>query len=618
MKQLSYQICYWMICSFCLSIPSIQAQIYLDHFGTGNNVGVKVSSSSEQGIDQADQTLNGTGNYPDLTGASRFMSQATFGASYEEIEAITQIGMNAWIDQQIAIPYSSYLTTYQNIYDEVSTMIQTIHPGNTDLLDRKRDYLMYTFYEKLFKDTDILRQKMAFALSQILVSSINNGELDGRGRAMASYYDVLYQGAFGNFRTLLENVSLHPAMGIYLSHFKNAKADPDAGTLPDENFAREIMQLFSIGLFELNIDGTYKLDGNDERISTYDIIDIQELSRIFTGLSGGDWDLVLNPQNEGTPLVFHKNFNHYDLTVPMVMYEEYHDTEPKTLIDGTTTPANQSGMADIQQAIDALFNHENVGPFISKRLIQQLVKSNPTKQYIKRVATIFNDNGQGIRGDLSAVLRAILLDPEARECEWIDNEKSGKLKQPLEKWTSLFSAFDISSPSGKLWFRDFQLIYDKVEQSFLAAPSVFNFFSPFYAEDNYVSPNEMVSPEFEILHSVSAIHYLNTMENAIKNKPFPNRTAVHPDFPRLNNNNDDDPILDFSDEIAIYETAGLNPLIERLDIIVCQGQLSSEIKSIIEETLNQYIANQNNYTSEDVVHDALYFITASADFNILK
>ncbi len=618
MKQLSYQICYWMICSFCLSIPSIQAQIYLDHFGTGNNVGVKVSSSSEQGIDQADQTLNGTGNYPDLTGASRFMSQATFGASYEEIEAITQIGMNAWIDQQIAIPYSSYLTTYQNIYDEVSTMIQTIHPGNTDLLDRKRDYLMYTFYEKLFKDTDILRQKMAFALSQILVSSINNGELDGRGRAMASYYDVLYQGAFDNFRTLLENVSLHPAMGIYLSHFKNAKADPDAGTLPDENFAREIMQLFSIGLFELNIDGTYKLDGNGERISTYDIIDIQELSRIFTGLSGGDWDLVLNPQNEGTPLVFHKNFNHYDLTVPMVMYEEYHDTEPKTLIDGTTTPANQSGMADIQQAIDALFNHENVGPFISKRLIQQLVKSNPTKQYIKRVATIFNDNGQGIRGDLSAVLRAILLDPEARECEWIDNEKSGKLKQPLEKWTSLFSAFDISSPSGKLWFRDFQLIYDKVEQSFLAAPSVFNFFSPFYAEDNYVSPNEMVSPEFEILHSVSAIHYLNTMENAIKNKPFPNRTAVHPDFPRLNNNNDDDPILDFSDEIAIYETAGLNPLIERLDIIVCQGQLSSEIKSIIEETLNQYIANQNNYTSEDVVHDALYFITASADFNILK
>lgn len=600
-----------------VSLPffTLQAQVYPDHFGTGNDIGVTISSSAEQGTDVAKHTLNGAGNFPDLEGASRFLAQASLGANYEAIEYVTQVGIDAWLEEQFALAPSPYLTKYEAVYNDATALIHAVHPG--EAVSRSRDYMGFSFYEKILRDNDVLRNKAAFAWNQIFVVSTASIDLNNKGFGGASYYDVLYEGAFRNFRDLLTDVSLHLTMGYYLSHFRNEKANPAQGTLPDENFAREIMQLFTIGLYELNNDGTYKLDNNGDKIPTYDIVDIQELAKVFTGLSGGAWDLEFDPNNAGQPLVFRRPLNHFDMRVPMAMHEDRHETGTKTMIDGTVIPAGQAGMQDISDALDVLFNHPNVGPFIAYRLIQQMVKSNPTPAYVNRVASAFNNNGQGVRGDMEAVFRAILADPEARHCEWIENPRAGKLRQPMERALHLFRAFDIDSPSGRLWFRDASTLTDRLEQAFMAAPSVFNYFSPFYAEETYVAPNDMVSPEFQILHSVTSIHYLNLIEDAIKNRPFRNRTGVHPNNIRLDFDDTDSPFLDYSDEIALLDADGLAALMDRLDLLICHGQLSDGTKTIIINALTQLI-NTGNFTSEDIVHNALYFIMASADYTILK
>ncbi len=598
-----------------ISYFPLHAQVYQDYFGTGNNYGVSISSSPAQGADSAALTLNGTGYFPDMEGASRFLAQAGFGGSYEEITYVTQVGVEAWLEEQFVTPYTTYLADYQATYNEVAPMIQAVYPGAE--VSRSRTYTDFVFYDKTLKGDAVLRNKAAFALHQILVLSTRSIKLKDRSYGGSNYYDILYEGAFGNFRDLLYNVSLHPLMGYYLSHLQNKKSDPALGTLPDENYAREIMQLFTIGLWELNNDGSCKLDVNGDKIPTYDIEDIQELAKVFTGLSGGAWDIIINPTLAGQPLTFGAGFNKYDATVPMIMWEDHHEQGTKTMVDGTVIPAGQTGMEDINDAIDVLFNHPNVGPFIGYRLIQQLVKSNPTPAYINRVASTFNNNGQGVRGDMKAVFKAILTDPEAQDCSWIGHAQTGKLRQPLERFIGLCRAFDINSPSGKLWISDSDILSDEVEQTFMGAPTVFNFFTPFYAEDTYVSPNGMVSPEFQILHSVTSIHYLNWIEDALTSRPFRNFTSVNTNNPRLTNNNADSPFFDLSDEIAVLDNSGISALLDRLDLILCHGQLSANTKTIISDALTQFQA-QGGFTSEDIVKSAIYFMMCSADYTILR
>ncbi len=575
-------------------------RVYTDHFGAGHNVSVTVTSSSEQNANIDDNTLNGSMLRTNVEGASRFLSQATLGANYAEMEAVAQTGIKNWLAEQFNMPPGSFWDDFIDTKEWAHTVLTT---PNTDIVNGA--FLSGTFYDKVLNDNDVLRNKVAFAYSQIFVVAVKTGNINN----VANFYDLMYQNAFGNYRDILEEVTLSLAMGDYLSHFRNQKADLSNGKLPDENFAREIMQLFTVGLFELNNDGSLKLDNNGNPVPTYDIVDVQELAKVFTGLSGN------------------RNFQwwvgRHDPTLPMQMYQEHHDLGQKVMLDGTVIPPNQPGMEDIRQALDVLFNHPNVGPFMAIRLIQNFVKSNPTPEYINRVASVFNNNGRGVRGDMKAVIEAILIDPEARNCAWINHPHNGKLIQPIERFTQLWKAFNVSSPSGILMVKDYnsqQGIFD-ADQTFMRAPSVFNFFSPFFAEQEIIEPLGLVSPEFNILNASTSMNYINYAENTVKIRPFENFTARGSDR-FLTNNRNDEPFLDLSEEVAIIQNDirnNIDVLLDRIDIIMCRGQLSNTTRQIIK---NNILANENEnpnrYTPTQAVEDILYFIMISPDYLIQK
>ena len=559
------------------------AQVYYDFIGAGQQTGVKVSSSPNINPDSSAHTISGTSLIPDMVGAARFLSQATLGTNYEQIESLSEIGIDTWLSQQFSMTPSSFVTRYDSIYAIVLEELQRE--------DHLNEYGSFVFYDFIFNDSDYLRQKVAFALSQIFVIN-RSGDLSNEAAVVMSFHDILYQNAFGNYRDLLGEVTYSLSMSIYLSYLNNRRADIINNTFPDENYAREIMQLFSIGLDKLNLDGTAKLDADGNTIPTYTIENIEELSKVFTGLTF-----------TGDP------------HAPVIMDESLHSIGSKNIFDDIVIPEGQAGIQDIEDALDELFKHSNVGPFIGYRLIQQLVKSNPTPAYVRRVAMIFNDNGKGVRGDLEAVVKAILLDPEARNCEWIDHPENGKLIQPLERLITLYKAFDIDSPTGRLWFDDER--GNPLSQSFQNAPSVFNFYSPFYAEDNIIAPQGLVSPEFQILNSITSIEYLNTIEDVIKKQPFANRTKSNVGV-RLVPDDENIPFLDFTDEIEVYQTEGVEALLNRLDVLICRGQLSQRVKDIIADTITQNIENVNNYDETDIIHDALYYIFMSPDYMIQK
>jgi len=289
-----------------------------------------------------------------------------------------------------------------------------------------------------------------------------------------------------------------------------------------------------------------------------------------------------NPDSTGNQFV--------DWTVPMNMFEEHHDNNEKILPDGDTIPAGQTGLQDIDNAIDWLFKHPNVGPFISTRLIQQFVKSNPSPEYVNRVATVFNNNGNNERGDLGAVILAILTDSEARDCQWINNPQSGKLLQPLERYLNLFMALEIETPSGDFLFHDsFNPGENRyIQQAFLSSPSVFNFFSPFYVVQPY---------------------------------PYKNFTGVDKnarDTLLIAQNINDKPTLQFDDYRTTYNTQGIDDLIDDLDVLLCRGQLHPNIKTLIRNNVIKNLKEGNLSKTEDIVKDVIYYIMASPSYAILK
>ena len=365
---------------FTFFLTSLCSQEYLDYIGAGHNNGITVTSSSSANGSDSTSTINGYGVMVDTFGASRFLAQATLGANYEEIHRTANMGVSAWIDEQLAMPIDSLQTMHDSLKQIFNDSLVANGFAARSLMSPH--FKQFSWWQRVMTSDAQLRHRVATALSELFVVS-DRSDLVVFPRAFANYYDMLQTNAFGNWRDLFRDVTLHPAMGFYLSHINNRKTDLSISRFPDENYARECMQLFSIGLYELNNDGSRKTDGSGDWIPTFDNTDITEIAKVFTGLGFNYFRFPINPTWAGA-----------DYYSPMIMFEEEHEQGQKVLLKNHIIPDGQTGMEDVEDAVDILFNHPNTGPFFSKFLIQRLVTSNPSSGYIDRVATAFNNNGE--------------------------------------------------------------------------------------------------------------------------------------------------------------------------------------------------------------------------------
>jgi uncharacterized protein (DUF1800 family) len=416
--------------------------------------------------------------------AARFLSQATFGANDALISKVQREGFDAFLNEQFAARMSSYVA-----------FIDSSTPSRWPFQQTRSAWWTYAVF-----GPDQLRQRVAFALSEFFVVSRRPGPLGANPDALPAYMDVLVKNAFGNYRQLLQDVTLNPAMGKYLDMLLNDEADPTTGREPNENYAREIMQLFSIGLFKLNLDGSLALNSNGLPIATYSQDDVEGLAAVFTG-----WTWA----QSGTPVFSSKVTP--DWRHPMVNVASHHSSDAKHILNGVIIPAGQTADKDLQMALDTIFNHPNVGPFFCKVLIQHLVTSNPSPGYLYRVASVFNDNGHGVRGDLKAVVRAILMDYDARGAAKTD-QGAGHLREPVVRVTNLLRAFNASTLSGT--FSVPLAVYMFGEEP-MNSPSVFNFFSPDYEAPGAIAQAGLKSPEFQITTEATATTTANYLTSLI-------------------------------------------------------------------------------------------------------
>ena len=478
--------------------------------------------------------------------AARLLAQASFGSNLESISQVKALGAEAWIDDQFTKTGSSHLAYARSNGNSSSNSEARIHKWWLDAIDAE----------------DQLRGRIAFALSQIFVVSDIQQTLSNAQLGLAGYYDMLRRNAFGNYRTLLQDVTTSPVMGVYLSMLQNARANPQTNTRADENFAREVMQLFSLGLHELNIDGTPKIE-NGRPIPTYTQADVGEYARVFTG-----WSYANTDQWNAQPLSRHADFLN-----PMVPYPDFHDVGEKRLLSGIVSPAGLSAEEDLQIALDSLFNHPNVGPFIGKQLIQRLVTSNPSPAYVARVATVFNNNGAGVRGDLKAVVKAILMDVEARNGHnTVTN--FGKLREPALRLTHLWRAFDATFADGATSYTTNAPTLNNASstfgQSVLGASSVFNFFHPDYSPLGPLRDSSIVSPESEIYteNYVSASNtFISTYIHKFYHAGAGERGATFQTYINIEpqTNKASDPIA----------------LLDELNLVMMSGQMTDDVRSIL-------------------------------------
>ena len=426
---------------------------------------------------------------PTRTQAARFLSQASMGSSKADVDAVAAQGFAAWLDAQFATPRATSHWDWLVAAGFATSASMNSEAGFDPVM-----------WRQLIAGADQLRQRVGMALLDFLVVGIGGVDLPWKQFAVAAYVDVLMDGAFGNFRTLMQNISTNVAMGYYLTFAGNRKANPATGSVPDENYARELMQLFTIGLLKLNSDGTVQMNGT-QPIETYGQDDITGLARVFTG-----WNL--DSADNSTPDRMRR---------PMVNNASIHESGAKTFL-GTTIPAGTSGPQSLALALDAIFAHPNVPPFISKQLIQRLVTSNPPPAYVARVSAVFENNGNGVRGDLRAVVRAILLDIEARDDAIAGTSTEGKLREPIMRLTGWARAFGATSPSGAWPIGDTSSSSTRLAQSPGRSPSVFNFFRPGYTPPNSaIASANLVAPEFQITNEPSVIAYVNYMAALVPN-----------------------------------------------------------------------------------------------------
>jgi len=441
--------------------------------------------------------------------AARLLQQASFGPTSADIARVVSLGQTAWLNEQLAMPATaSYVPYIQQKYDRGDTY----RPGGANF---SGNWVSQRFWANVANRPDQLRQRVAFALHQTFMVSQADSNLYYHARGYAQYLDTLNQQAFGNYRNLLEDMALSPVMGIYLSHLRNRMANPATGLLPDENFARELMQLFSIGLLQLNADGTPALDGTGKPIETYSNADVMAMARVFTGWSWGFPDAQLTVQNFtwGSPGLTVATDQRIDLQ-RMKPYPGQHATGESQLFAGkpwaVTIPANTNANEAVRLALNALFNHPNVGPFIGRQLIQRLVTSNPSPAYVARVTAAFNNNGKGVRGDLATVVRTILTDTEARS---LPAPGFGKLREPVLRVAHWMRAFGATSGSGE-YLMAWQL--EAMSQNVLNAPSVFGYFRPGYVPPNTrLADTGATAPEFQIVNESTTATWVNLVDQMV-------------------------------------------------------------------------------------------------------
>ena len=588
-------ILFCLICSFLFSQGSSKI------IGAGHDASaVTITTSSDDQNTSGTNTVVDQGLLPNLNAASRFLGHATLGADYETIEATSKMGIEHWVDAQLQMPLSKSIVGFmEDVLITASTAIINNGDEIPENFSASRNFWNFAWWQYTMTQPDLVRNRVALALSEIFVVS-EFPDLADQPVSLGDYYDLLLRNSFGNFRDLLFDVTMHPAMGVYLTHVNNYQTIPELNRFPDENYAREVMQLFTIGLYELNPDGSQKLE-NGQPIPTYDNEDIIEFAKIFTGLTWGN-ALFFG----GTA----RNDESYER--PMRMFDANHEPGEKKLLNGTVVPAGQTGMQDINAAIDNLFQHPNVGPFIGYRLIQRLVKSNPSPAYVARVTAAFNNNGSGVRGDMKAVIKAILLDEEAQSCPFEDDAGDGRLREPMVRYTHIARAFNAAVESG-LYRNTMQNFYEATFQRPLASRSVFNFFQTGFQPIGPVEELGKVAPEFQITNSLSITGYANELYEWVLDGT--NDLMQYADIYRGEENlESNEAFLNLEDEIALQDKDKIDQLIDRLDIILTHGQMTDRTRHLIVNAVKEVPENRVEYR----VKLAIYLTMISPDYLIIK
>jgi uncharacterized protein (DUF1800 family) len=478
--------------------------------------------------------------------AARLLEQSTFGPTPQLIEHVQQVGLQGFLNEQFSATASSYPTP----------------PANSNIQVVQSRYFTNALYGQ-----DQLRQRVVFALSEMMV--ISNQKI-GDPSAFTSYMNMLQKDAFGNFLTLLTDVTLSPGMGNYLDMVNNDKPGPNNG--PNENYAREVLQLFTIGLAELNPDGTQQLDASGNPIPTYTQDTIEGFAHTFTG-----WTFPTMPGKTG------QFWNPEYYGGPMIPFDSHHDTGTKLLLNGTTLPAGGTTQGDLTAAMQNIFQHPNVGPFICQQLIQHLVTSNPSPAYVQRVSAIFADNGSGVRGDMKAVITAILMDPEARRGDDPTQVQTtdGHLKEPLVFMTSLLRAANATSDGTNLnWYAS------DMRQEPFESPTVFNFYPP----NNLIAGTQLLGPEFKIFNSSTSIIRINFVNDLVFGQVAQNTTV----------------------DLSQYTGIAGNPaeLVDTMASVLMHGQMPDDMRTTVLNTVSAISSNKKR------AQTAFYLIGGSSQFQV--
>ena len=558
--------------------------------GGGDSAGESVSGDGAQAVTELPASREQ---------AARFLTQASFGPTEADIDRVLAIGYGAWIDEQLAKPPSSHRLNWE----AADATIKTINPSSS----AGQDQVLESFWKQAINGEDQLRQRMAYALSQIFVISMMDDNVGNNPRAVAAWLDMLGDKGLGSYRDLLEAVSRHPLMGQYLSHLRNQKADARTGRVPDENYAREVMQLFSIGLVALNANGTVRMDGG-KPLDSYGAADVAGLAKVFTGWS---WACPEWPDNSCFFYGSASGSSDPDRSFKsMLGYPQYHSPEEKKFLGATIAAQSQSDpQASLRVALDTLAAHPNVGPFIGKQLIQRLVTSNPSPQYVASVASAFNGSG----GDLKAMLRAVLMHPEARQA----SGNRGKVREPVLRLSAYLRAFGYRSDSGSWRVGNTDSTSGALGQTPLRSPSVFNFYRPGYVPPGTeAAAGALAVPEMQIAHETTAAGYVNFMrDNIAQGVGQWNNSTSRRDLQ-----------TDFAAELALADQPPA--LIERINAKLFYGgmpaELKTEIQGAIEKmaipTLRTDASNQTQVTNAKRarVNAAIFLAVISPEFQVQK